>query len=84
MIEMSVYCDFCNQRMPVVDGHNVKLFKTKEINTKKLFPHLCERCANKMDEAIRFNRGRMVSKSELSARMAKINEERRKKLNSKG
>lgn len=84
MVEMSVFCDFCGKRMPGDSNNNVKLFHTKEINTRKLFPHLCENCANKLDEAVRFGTSQLVTKSELAARMAKINAERRERLGMKG
>ena len=84
MIELSVFCDFCSNRMPGDENNNVQLFKTKEIDTRKLFPHLCENCANKLDEAVRFDRKQYISKSGLAARMARINAERKARIGTKG
>lgn len=84
MVKMAVFCDFCELPMPEDADNNVKLFITKEIETRKLYPHLCERCATKIDAAVRFNRKLCVSKSELAAKMAKINDERKERLRTKG
>lgn len=81
---LKVCCDICDRPLPIEEDNVVRLFKTKEIDTRKLYPNLCESCANKIDEAIRHDRGHRVSKAELAARMAKINENRRKLLNTKG
>lgn len=84
MISMAVFCDFCGQHMCPNDEGIIMTSKTKEIDTRKLYPHLCERCATKIDEAVRFDRGRRKTKSEIAAQMAKINAERRERLNTKG
>ena len=81
---LKVCCDFCDRPLPLEEGNVVRLFKTKEINTQKLYPNMCESCANKIDEAVRYDRGRKVTKAEIIARMARKNEERRKLLNTKG
>lgn len=84
MIEVSAYCDFCEQRIRPDDDGITYTHRTKEINTRKLYPHLCKRCATKIDEAVRFGQKQMVTKSEIAARMAKINAERRERLGTKG
>ena len=83
MIKMTVYCDFCEQPMADENG-NVQLHITRTIDTRKLFPHLCERCASKIDTAVEFDRKQHTKKSELAARMAKLNAERRARLETKG
>lgn len=93
MIQTRIICDFCNQALPVTkretpDGKvgDVVMFKTKECNTAPLFPHLCENCATKLDLVLRectasYKKHR---KAEIAERMRRINDERRKKLGSKG
>ena len=84
MISMAVFCDFCEQRIRTDDDGITYTNRTKEIDTRKLYPHLCERCATKIDEAVRFDRKNRKTKSEIAERFAKINAERRERLGMKG
>ena len=84
MLKMVAFCDFCEQPIPDDKNNVVQLHRTRAIETRKLFPHLCERCARNIDTAVEFDRKQHVKKSELAARMAKINAERRERLGSKG
>ena len=84
MIKTLVLCDVCERPLPIEDGNTVKLHRTKEWDTRILFPHLCECCALKIDNALLKMKEGVTYKREILNRNAKINEERRKKLNSKG
>lgn len=84
MLKIVTICDFCEQPIPEDENNIVQLHRTRVIETRKLFPHLCERCAGKIDTAVEFDRKQHVKKSELAARMAKINAERRERLGTKG
>lgn len=83
MIKTLVICDVCERPLPIEDN-TVKLHVTKEWDTRILFPHMCESCAKKIDDALLRVKEGITPKRELMNRMAKLNEERRKKLNSKG
>ena len=84
MIKMVAFCDFCEQPIKEDENNIVQLHRTRVIETRKLFPHLCERCASKFDTAVEFDRKQYVKKSELAARMTKLNAERRERLGTKG
>lgn len=87
MVEMRTLCDFCNQPMPVVDIEGfdtVELFRTKEIDTKKLFPHLCKNCADKLDKTMLLCKKRWLEEGDAVAAIAKRNAERRELLRTKG
>lgn len=80
MIKMIVVCDFCGSVIPEDKDDNVKLHYTKEIDTKKIYPHLCGNCATKIDEIVRYAREGAFKKAELLAKYRKVNSERKKKL----
>ena len=84
MLKIGTICDFCEQPIQEDENNIVQLNRTRMIETRKLFPHLCKRCASKIDAAVEFDRKQHVKKSELAARMAKINAERRERLGTKG
>lgn len=42
-------CDFCDRPLELEDGRYV-IYRTKQINTRKLLPHLCKTCAEKLDD----------------------------------
>lgn len=87
MIELTTYCDFCNQPIPVIkiDGFDtVMLYHTKEIKTRDLFPHLCENCATKLDKTMLLCKKKWLDEGDKVAQIAKRNAERRELLGTKG
>ena len=81
---LKVCCDICERPMVVEDGNTIKLFRTREIDTRKLYPNMCENCSNKIDEAVRYDRNRYMRKSEILARMNRLNKERKERLRTEG
>lgn len=83
-------CDFCDKPLEIVELEGVegldytKYYVTKELNTTKVFPNLCENCAMKLDEALKYARGEWIKQLNISSRNAEINKERREKLGTKG
>jgi hypothetical protein len=84
-------CDWCDRQLPVEitgSGENKKitaeLTYPKEVDLKEFFPHLCESCARKIDIVVRLSRESGYRKSDIMARYARINEERRRKLGTNG
>lgn len=86
-------CDFCDKPLEIVDVDVVdrvegfdyaKYYVTKELNTTKIFPILCENCAMKLDEALKYARGEWIKQLNISSRNAEINKERREKLGTEG
>lgn len=57
-MSVKIRCDFCDKPL-VIDEEKLifKTYTTKELNTKKMFPNLCENCAMKLDDALRYARG---------------------------
>ena len=91
MFKYEVYCDCCDKPIPTItmtiDGSEVPcvdLAITKECDTRLLFPHLCKSCAGKIDSALLKMKTGMTHKRELCAKYAKINDERRERLGTKG
>lgn len=84
MLRVTAYCDFCNQPMPVFDNNNTMLYHTKEVDTKKLFPHLCKNCADKLDKTMLLCKKKWLDEGDKVAQIAKRNTERRELLGTKG
>lgn len=93
-LDICFYCDFCGMPLTKImlkdpEGRYGEtpcsnIYFTKELNTKKLFPHLCENCAMKLDDALKYARGEWIKQLNISSRNAEINKERREKLGTKG
>ena len=93
-MSVELCCDFCGRPLPKImveiqgDGFgesaHANIYFTKELNTKRLYPHLCENCAMKLDEALKYARGEWIKQLNISSRNAEINKERREKLGTKG
>lgn len=81
-------CDFCNKPLPEIGLYDeipcIKFYRTKELNTTKIFPNLCENCATKLDEALKYARGELIKQLNISSRNSEINKDRREKLGTKG
>lgn len=92
MIKNLVICDCCEKPIPThieVDEvygevECLELARTKEWDTRLIFPHLCEKCATKIDYVLLKEKEDAIKKGEISVRNAKLNAERREKLGSKG
>ena len=92
MIITQVLCDFCgrpfrtnkrcrdNAKEVTVTGFS----RTKEWDTRDLFPHLCEGCATKLDLALARCKNGICPKDVLLEKYKQINEERKKKLGTNG
>lgn len=92
MFVTQLVCDFCgkpfrnhkrcydNSKEVTVMG----LARTKEWNTKELFPHLCQSCANKLDLALAACKNGMTVQALLTEQYRKINDARREELGSNG
>ena len=87
-MSIKICCDFCDKPLEIVeeaDGLDyIEYHYTKELNTTKIFPNLCENCATKLDEALKYARGELIKQLNISSRNAEINKERREKLGTKG
>ena len=92
-MSVKICCDFCEKPIPIeeidfddgygpVDAYCVK--RTKELNTRKLFPCLCESCAEKLDKVISLARETWLKEIDISHRNQTLNDARRKLLGSKG
>ena len=85
-------CDFCDRQLPMklsCDENGVKRIKSelalpKKIDIHEYFPHLCESCARKIDTIVDLYRVGEIKKTRAAERFAKINQERRVKLWTKG
>ena len=84
-------CDFCERpmKMETVDTdygpvEATKVARTKEVNTRRIFPQLCEDCAGKLDEVVRLAKDEWVKQIDISSRNAAINSARREALGTKG
>ena len=81
-------CDFCDKPLPEIGLYDeipcIKFYRTKELNTTKIFPNLCENCATKLDETLKYARGEWIKQLNISSRNAESNKDRRDKLGTKG
>lgn len=93
-MSVKICCDFCDRPLPkvMVDGPEgeydklpiTKFYSTKEVDTKLLFPHLCESCATKLDRAFALANYDWLRKIDILDRNSKINAARRELLGTKG
>lgn len=84
---IKICCDFCERPLDIQKtdlGEFHVLSVTKEVHTKDLYPHLCKSCATQIDIIARRYKNGVTSKKILAEKFARINAERREKLNSKG
>ena len=81
MAEIKTYkCDFCG--LSISDEKFV--FHTMKRNTKKIFPHLCESCADKLDYLFEELEKQDLEYIDMVRARHKINELRKTNLNTKG
>lgn len=87
-MSIKICCDFCDKPLEIVeeaDGLDyIEYHYTKELNTTKIFPNLCENCASKLDDVLKYARGEWIKQLNISSRNAEINKDRREKLGTKG
>ena len=51
-MSVKMVCDFCDKPLELEDGRHV-IYHTKQLNTRKIFKHLCKNCADKLDMVIK-------------------------------
>lgn len=86
-MSLRVICDLCDRPITVEDNGQdvfVRDKHTLEVNTTKLFPHLCERCASKIDMAVLLAKQEWLKQVDISDRNSRINTLRRNALGTKG
>ena len=82
---VKVVCDFCDRPLEFdQERDSYVLYRTKQIDTRKLLPHLCKTGAEKLDDILIESRTRLMSQAEIADRVTKLNRERREKLGTKG
>lgn len=84
MVKLRVICDICERPLPEDDDGIIYTHRTKEWDTRNLFPCLCERCASKVDQALLSMKNSETHRRAIMERNKKLNDERREKLNTKG
>lgn len=85
-------CDWCDKQLPVtITGEGTEnkkitaeLYFPREVDVHKFFPHLCKSCARKIDIVVGLSQERGYRKADILERYARVNEERRRKLGTKG
>lgn len=93
--KIELFCDICadslTETVTTVAGygeeisyqkHNV--YTTLKVDTKNIFPHLCKRCAEKLDYLFEQIEVQEKKKFDFIKQRQLINMKRRKKFNSKG
>lgn len=84
-MSVRICCDFCEKPLEASGyDHIVKNYRTKELNTGDLLPHLCETCAKKLDGILIEAKKRWMSQAEITERVMKLNNERRAELGTSG
>lgn len=90
-MSVKVCCDFCNRPLSwelIETGFGpqeiTRHFRTHEVETRKLFPILCENCAVKIDQVVVFAKDEWLKQIDISAKNSRLNAARRLVLNSKG
>lgn len=92
MIVNQVLCDVCGRpfrfnkrcRDQSKEVTVIGLSRTKEWDTRSLFPHLCEGCAAKIDLALAAQKNGLDTRRILLERFHEINEERKERLGTNG
>lgn len=76
-------CDFCDKPLEREDdGDRYIIYKTKVIDTRKILPHLCKSCAEKLDDI--FARFYVPKRMDLLEKATELNKARRERLGTKG
>ena len=79
-MSVELCCDFCGrpllkimveiQRGGFGESAHANIYITKELNTTKIFPNLCENCAMKLDDVLKYARGEWIKQLNISSRNA--------------
>ena len=80
---IKVVCDFCDKPLDLEDGRYV-IYHTKQLNTHKIFKHLCKNCADKLDTVIEHVEVTTRERCQDFGHWEKINNARRERLGTKG
>ena len=80
---VKVVCDFCDKPLELDDGRYV-IYHTKQLNTRKIFKHLCKNCADKLDTVIEHVEVTTRERCQDFGHWEKINNARRERLGTKG
>lgn len=71
MYKTTVHCDVCDKKLEIVkkitpfgEVEVIKNSQTKVIDTRLIFPHLCENCALKIDNELLKTKLEMVGDGE--------------------
>jgi hypothetical protein len=69
----------------IIDGvKTIVLARTKECDIRKMFPHLCESCASKVDRVVAKVKSDAVRSSLIAEYYAKVNAERKEQIGTNG
>ena len=88
---IKVCCDFCDRALAIETVETeygpvgaLKASRTKNVDTRRLYRHLCDDCAVKLDEVVRLAKEEWIKQIDISSRNAAINSARREALGTKG
>ena len=91
MEKVELFCDVCGVELTTFkvtdDGEELQIhsvYTTKNADTKKIFPHLCERCASKLDYLFEKLKEQENERINMISRRWEINKRRKKIFNTKG
>ncbi len=74
-------CDFCDKPLEY-DGDRYVIYRTKQLDTRGILPHLCKSCAEKLDDI--FARLYVPKRMDLLEKATELNKARRERLGTKG
>lgn len=83
MIKSVVYCDFCEKPLPEDDGQ-ISIYRPKEFDTQRFYPHMCKACAERIDYILRAYKEDAAHKASMASMYAQINKERKEMLGTEG
>ncbi len=78
---VKVVCDFCDKPLEFEDKGYV-VYRTKQLDTRSILPHLCKSCAEKLDDI--FASIYTPKRKDLLEKTTKLNKARRERLGTKG
>lgn len=74
-------CDFCDKPLEY-DSSRYVIYRTKQLDTRNIFPNLCKSCAEKLDDI--FSRLYVPERMDLLEKATELNKARRERLGTKG
>lgn len=84
-------CDFCERPLRISTLYtdhgavdHIDNYRTHELYTRQLFPHLCRDCANKLDCVLSFAKDEWLKQIDILDRNSRINAARKELLGTKG